>query len=130
MKRWSAAESAEIRDFEKALYFEGCLPIEELARRGVDTLRFGPMKPVGLIDPRTCRRPYAVVQLRRENLMADSYNLVGFQNHLRFPEQRRVFRMIPGLQNAEFLRYGPDPPKHLPAGAGFAGSDSPGAETA
>ena len=102
----AAAESAEIRDFERALYFEGCLPIEELARRGVDTLRFGPMKPVGLIDPRTCRRPYAVVQLRRENLMADSYNLVGFQNHLRFPEQRRIFRMIPGLQNAEFLRYG------------------------
>jgi methylenetetrahydrofolate--tRNA-(uracil-5-)-methyltransferase len=77
-----------------------------LARRGVDTLRFGPMKPVGLIDPRTNRRPYAVVQLRQENLMADSYNLVGFQNHLKFPEQQRVFRLIPGLENAEFLRFG------------------------
>jgi methylenetetrahydrofolate--tRNA-(uracil-5-)-methyltransferase len=101
-----AAESAPLRDFEKAVFFEGCLPIEELARRGIDTLRFGPMKPVGLVDPRTSRRPYAVVQLRRENLMADSYNLVGFQNHLRFPEQKRVFRLIPGLENAEFLRFG------------------------
>jgi methylenetetrahydrofolate--tRNA-(uracil-5-)-methyltransferase len=88
------------------VFFEGCLPIEELARRGIDTLRFGPMKPVGLVDPRTSRRPYAVVQLRRENRMADSYNLVGFQNHLRFPEQQRVFRLIPGLERAEFLRFG------------------------
>jgi methylenetetrahydrofolate--tRNA-(uracil-5-)-methyltransferase len=88
------------------MYFEACLPLEELARRGVDTLRFGPMKPVGLIDPRTGRRAYAVVQLRLENRMADSYNLVGFQNHLRFPEQKRVFRLIPGLENAEFLRFG------------------------
>jgi methylenetetrahydrofolate--tRNA-(uracil-5-)-methyltransferase len=80
--------------------------VEELARRGEDTLRFGPMKPVGLIDPRTGKRPYAAVQLRLENLMADSYNLVGFQNHLKFPEQRRVFQLIPGLENAEFLRYG------------------------
>jgi methylenetetrahydrofolate--tRNA-(uracil-5-)-methyltransferase len=88
------------------MYFEGCLPIEELARRGVDTLRFGPMKPVGLLDPRTGRRPYAAVQLRLENLMADSYNLVGFQNHLRFPEQCRIFRTIPGLETAEFLRFG------------------------
>jgi methylenetetrahydrofolate--tRNA-(uracil-5-)-methyltransferase len=88
------------------MYFEGCLPIEELARRGVDTLRFGPMKPVGLIDPRTGKRPYAAVQLRLENLMADCYNLVGFQNHLKFPEQIRIFRMIPGLENAEFLRFG------------------------
>lgn len=87
-------------------YFEACLPIEELARRGRETLRFGPMKPVGLVDPRTGRRPYAVVQLRQENLRADSYNLVGFQNHMRFPEQARVFRMIPGLERAEFLRYG------------------------
>jgi len=87
-------------------FFEACLPIEELARRGRDTLRFGPMKPVGLTDPRTGRRPYAVVQLRQENLRAESYNLVGFQNHMRFPEQARVFRMIPGLENAEFLRYG------------------------
>ena len=101
-----AAESVPVREFERALYFEGCLPIEELARRGIDTLRFGPMKPVGLTDPRTNRRPYAVVQLRQENLMADSYNLVGFQNHLRFPEQQRVFRLIPGLENAEFLRFG------------------------
>jgi methylenetetrahydrofolate--tRNA-(uracil-5-)-methyltransferase len=100
------AESAPLHSFEKALYFEGCLPLEELARRGKDTLRFGPMKPVGLIDPRTGRRPYAAVQLRLENLMADSYNLVGFQNHLKFPEQERVFRMIPGLENAEFLRHG------------------------
>ena len=87
-------------------FFEACLPIEELARRGRETLRFGPMKPMGLTDPRTGRRPYAVVQLRQENLRADSYNLVGFQNHMRFPEQARVFRMIPGLERAEFLRYG------------------------
>jgi methylenetetrahydrofolate--tRNA-(uracil-5-)-methyltransferase len=100
------AESAPLRSFEKALYFEGCLPVEELARRGKDTLRFGPMKPVGLTDPRTGKRPYAAVQLRLENRMADSYNLVGFQNHLKFPEQKRVFRLIPGLENAEFLRYG------------------------
>jgi methylenetetrahydrofolate--tRNA-(uracil-5-)-methyltransferase len=100
------AESVPLHEFESTVYFEGCLPIEELARRGKDTLRFGPMKPVGLRDPRTGRRPYAAVQLRRENLMADSYNLVGFQNHLRFPEQNRVFRMIPGLGTAEFLRFG------------------------
>ncbi len=87
-------------------FFEACLPIEELARRGRDTLRFGPMKPMGLIDPRTGRRPWAVVQLRKENVRADSYNLVGFQNHLRFGDQQRILRMIPGLQAAEFLRYG------------------------
>ena len=87
-------------------YFEACLPIEEIARRGRDTLRFGPMKPMGLTDPRTGRRPYAVVQLRAENARQGSYNLVGFQNHMRFGEQQRVLRMIPGLQNAEFLRYG------------------------
>jgi len=87
-------------------YFEACLPIEEIARRGRDTLRFGPMKPVGLVDPRTGRRPYAVVQLRQENLRADSYNLVGFQNHMRYGEQARVLRMIPGLERAEFLRLG------------------------
>jgi methylenetetrahydrofolate--tRNA-(uracil-5-)-methyltransferase len=87
-------------------FFEACLPIEELARRGRETLRFGPMKPVGLVDPRTGRRPYAVVQLRQENLRAESYNLVGFQNHMRFTEQARVFRMIPSLERAEFLRYG------------------------
>jgi methylenetetrahydrofolate--tRNA-(uracil-5-)-methyltransferase len=91
---------------DNARFFEACLPIEELARRGRETLRFGPMKPVGLDDPRTGRRPYAVVQLRQENLRADSYNLVGFQNHMRFPEQARVFRLIPGLERAEFLRYG------------------------
>jgi len=87
-------------------YFEGCLPIEVLASRGRDTLRFGPMKPVGLRDPRTGKRPWAVVQLRKENLRADSYNLVGFQNHLRYGEQARVLRLIPGLENARFLRYG------------------------
>jgi methylenetetrahydrofolate--tRNA-(uracil-5-)-methyltransferase len=87
-------------------YFEACLPIEELARRGRETLRFGPMKPVGLVDPRSGRRPYAVVQLRQENLRADSYNLVGFQNHMRFGDQARVLRMIPGLERAEFVRYG------------------------
>src|SRR5512142_2375777 len=87
-------------------YFEACLPIEEIARRGRDTLRFGPMKPMGLTDPRTGRRPYAVVQLRSENARAGSFNLVGFQNHMRFGEQQRVLRMIPGLQNAEFLRFG------------------------
>ena len=101
-----AAQSVEERDWEKLNYFESCLPIEEIARRGRDTLRFGPMKPVGLIDPRTGRMPYAVVQLRQENLRADSYNLVGFQNHLKFGEQARVLRMIPGLENARFLRYG------------------------
>jgi methylenetetrahydrofolate--tRNA-(uracil-5-)-methyltransferase len=96
----------EERDWEKLNYFESCLPIEEIARRGRDTLRFGPMKPVGLKDPRTGRMPYAVVQLRQENLRADSYNLVGFQNHLKFGEQARVLRIIPGLENARFLRYG------------------------
>jgi methylenetetrahydrofolate--tRNA-(uracil-5-)-methyltransferase len=87
-------------------YFEACLPIEELARRGRDTLRFGPMKPMGLIDPRTGHRPWAAVQLRQENLRADSFNLVGFQNHLKFGEQARILRMIPGLEHAEFLRFG------------------------
>ena len=101
-----AAQSVEERDWEKLNYFEACLPIEEIARRGRDTLRFGPMKPVGLIDPRTGKMPYAVVQLRQENLRADSYNLVGFQNHLKFGEQARVLRLIPGLENARFLRYG------------------------
>jgi len=101
-----AAQSVEERDWEKLNYFESCLPIEEIARRGRDTLRFGPMKPVGLKDPRTGQMPYAVVQLRQENLRADSYNLVGFQNHLKFGEQARVLRLIPGLENARFLRYG------------------------
>jgi methylenetetrahydrofolate--tRNA-(uracil-5-)-methyltransferase len=101
-----SAESVEQRDWEKLNYFESCLPIEEIARRGRDTLRFGPMKPVGLRDPRTGQQPYAVVQLRKENLRADSYNLVGFQNHLKFGDQARVLRLIPGLENARFLRYG------------------------
>ncbi|MGH9403687.1 MAG: methylenetetrahydrofolate--tRNA-(uracil(54)-C(5))-methyltransferase (FADH(2)-oxidizing) TrmFO [Terriglobia bacterium] len=100
------AEKVETHPFEDIRYFESCLPIEELARRGFDTLRFGPMKPVGLVDPRAGRQPYAVVQLRAENLRFSSYNLVGFQNHLRFPEQKRILRLIPGLENAEFLRYG------------------------
>jgi methylenetetrahydrofolate--tRNA-(uracil-5-)-methyltransferase len=100
------AEGVEAKDWEQLKYFEGCLPIEELARRGRDTLRFGPMKPVGLRDPRTGRTPHAVVQLRCENLRADSYNLVGFQNHLKYGEQARVLRLIPGLENARFLRYG------------------------
>jgi methylenetetrahydrofolate--tRNA-(uracil-5-)-methyltransferase len=101
-----SAESVPLHQFEQAVYFEGCLPIEELARRGRDTLRFGPMKPVGLIDPRTGKAPFAAVQLRQENLLADSYNLVGFQNHLKFGEQKRVLRLIPGLEQAEFIRYG------------------------
>jgi methylenetetrahydrofolate--tRNA-(uracil-5-)-methyltransferase len=101
-----AAEPAETKEWEKADYFEGCLPVEVLARRGRDTLRFGPMKPVGLRDPRTGKTPWAVVQLRKENLRADSYNLVGFQNHLKFGEQASVLRLIPGLENARFLRYG------------------------
>ena len=91
---------------DRVCYFEACLPIEELARRGRDTLRFGPMKPTGLMDPKTGRRPYAAVQLRQENLRSDSYNLVGFQNHMRFGEQARVLRLIPGLERAEFLRFG------------------------
>jgi methylenetetrahydrofolate--tRNA-(uracil-5-)-methyltransferase len=100
------AHSVDAKDWEKLNYFESCLPIEEIARRGRDTLRFGPMKPVGLRDPRTGQTPYAVVQLRQENLRADSYNLVGFQNHLKFGEQARVLSLIPGLENARFLRYG------------------------
>ncbi|MCU1232552.1 MAG: gid protein [Candidatus Solibacter sp.] len=97
--------SAHIAE-DNTCYFEACLPIEEIARRGRDTLRFGPMKPMGLDNPRTGRRPWAVVQLRQENLRAESFNLVGFQNHMKFAEQKRVLRLIPGLENAEFLRYG------------------------
>lgn len=100
------AESVPMKEFEQAMYFESCLPVEELARRGRDTLRFGPMKPVGLKDPRTGKTPYAVVQLRQENLIADAYNMVGFQNHLRYGEQQRVLRLIPGLERAEFIRLG------------------------
>jgi methylenetetrahydrofolate--tRNA-(uracil-5-)-methyltransferase len=101
-----AAESVVMHEFEEVQYFESCLPIEELARRGRDTLRFGPMRPVGLEDPASGKRPYAVVQLRQEDLMQSSYNIVGFQNHLKFGEQQRIFRMIPGLERAEFLRLG------------------------
>jgi methylenetetrahydrofolate--tRNA-(uracil-5-)-methyltransferase len=100
------AKSVPLQRFEETRWFEACLPIEELARRGVDTLRFGPMKPVGLRNPRTGQQPYAAVQLRQENVLADAYSLVGFQNHLRFGEQARVLRLIPGLEEAEFLQYG------------------------
>ncbi|MBV9240396.1 MAG: methylenetetrahydrofolate--tRNA-(uracil(54)-C(5))-methyltransferase (FADH(2)-oxidizing) TrmFO [Acidobacteria bacterium] len=100
------AKSVPLKRFEETRWFESCLPIEEIARRGVDTLRFGPMKPKGLPDPRTGEESYACVQLRQENLMADAYGFVGFQNHLRYGEQERVLRLIPGLQNAEFLQFG------------------------
>jgi methylenetetrahydrofolate--tRNA-(uracil-5-)-methyltransferase len=101
-----AADQFEGHTFDQVPYFEGCLPIEEMARRGRETLRFGPMKPVGLIDPTTGREPYAVVQLRREDSAGQMWNLVGFQTRLRIPEQQRVFRMIPGLETAEYLRFG------------------------
>lgn len=101
-----AAEKVPARDFEKLVHFEGCMPVEELASRGKDTLRFGPMKPVGLTDPRTGREPHAVVQLRMENLEGTLFNLVGFQTKLTYPEQQRVFRLIPGLREAEFVRLG------------------------
>jgi len=108
------AERIELRSFEEAIrsgvkaghFFEGCLPVEIIAERGIDSLAFGPMRPVGLRDPRTGRRPYAVVQLRQDNLAGSLYNLVGFQTNLKFPEQKRVLRLIPGLENAEFIRYG------------------------
>jgi methylenetetrahydrofolate--tRNA-(uracil-5-)-methyltransferase len=100
------AESATVHDFDKEKFFEGCLPIEVMAHRGVDTLRFGPMKPVGLIDPRTGRPPYAAVQLRQDNLAADHFSLVGFQTQLKWGEQARVLRLIPGLEQAEFVRFG------------------------
>jgi methylenetetrahydrofolate--tRNA-(uracil-5-)-methyltransferase len=102
----SSAECATLHSFEHEFFFEGCLPVEVIASRGPDTLRFGPMKPVGLIDPRTGRRPYAVVQLRQDNLAASHYSVVGFQTQLKWGEQARVFRLIPGLANAEFLRFG------------------------
>ncbi|MGE0452904.1 MAG: methylenetetrahydrofolate--tRNA-(uracil(54)-C(5))-methyltransferase (FADH(2)-oxidizing) TrmFO [Vicinamibacteria bacterium] len=101
-----AAECAEIKDFEKEFFFEGCLPIEVIASRGPDTLRFGPMKPVGLVDPRSGRRPYAVVQLRQDNLAASHFSIVGFQTHLKWGEQKRILQMIPGLEAAEFVRFG------------------------
>ncbi len=102
----TGAECSEVKDFEKEFFFEGCLPIEVIASRGPETMRFGPMKPVGLIDPVTGRRPFAVVQLRQDNLAASHFSMVGFQTHLKWPEQKRIFRMIPGLENAEFVRFG------------------------
>ncbi|OFV86934.1 MAG: methylenetetrahydrofolate--tRNA-(uracil(54)-C(5))-methyltransferase (FADH(2)-oxidizing) TrmFO [Acidobacteria bacterium RBG_16_70_10] len=102
----TAAECACLHDFEKELFFEGCLPVEVIASRGLETLRFGPMKPVGLVDPRTGRRPWAVVQLRQDDLAASHYSMVGFQTQLKWGEQKRVFRMIPGLEGAEFVRHG------------------------
>ncbi|MEW6636524.1 MAG: methylenetetrahydrofolate--tRNA-(uracil(54)-C(5))-methyltransferase (FADH(2)-oxidizing) TrmFO [Actinomycetota bacterium] len=102
----ATAELSPIKDFEEDLYFEGCLPVETIARRGPDTLRFGPMKPVGLPDPRTGREPYAVVQLRQDDAEGRLYNMVGFQTRLKWGEQRRVFRTIPGLERADFARYG------------------------
>ena len=106
-----SAQEAELKDFDREMQkelkvFEGCMPVEVMAKRGYDTLRYGPLKPVGLVDKRTGEESYAVVQLRKENAEGSMYNLVGFQTHLTFPEQRRVFRLIPGLENAEFLRYG------------------------
>lgn len=100
------AEEAEVHGFEDKNVFEGCMPVEVMARRGEDTLRFGPLKPVGLVDPKTGKEPYAVVQLRQDNAAKSVFNLVGFQTHLKFPEQKRVFSMIPALKNAEFVRYG------------------------
>jgi len=106
LKELLNAELAPVKDFEKEIVFEGCMPVETMARRGADTLRFGPMKPVGLIDPHTGKEPYAVVQLRQDNIEGTLYNMVGFQTHLKWGEQKRVFRLIPGLENAEFVRYG------------------------
>lgn len=100
------AELADVKDFDKETVFEGCMPIETMAKRGYDTIRFGPLKPVGLLDPRSGEQPYACIQLRQDNHSASMYNIVGFQTRLKFKEQERVFRMIPGLQNAEFFRYG------------------------
>jgi len=105
-KELMEAKKVPLKRFEDTHWFESCLPIEEAARRGIDTLRYGPMKPRGLSDPRTGREPWACVQLRQENMMADAYGMVGFQNHLRYGEQERVLRLIPGLENAEFLQFG------------------------
>ena len=105
-KALTSAESATVHDFDKERFFEGCLPIEVMAHRGADTLRFGPMKPVGLTDPRTGREPYAAVQLRQDNLAGDHFSLVGFQTQIKWGEQARVLRMIPGLESAEFVRFG------------------------
>ena len=106
LKELISAEEAEVHGFEDKNVFEGCMPVEVMARRGQDTLRFGPLKPVGLVDPKTGKEPHAVVQLRQDNAAKSVFNLVGFQTHLKFPEQKRVFSMIPALRNAEFVRYG------------------------
>ena len=106
VKELITAQEAEVHGFEDGNVFEGCMPVEVMARRGLDTLRYGPLKPVGLVDPNTGKEPYAVVQLRQDNAEGSIFNLVGFQTHLKFPEQKRVFSMIPALQNAEFVRYG------------------------
>jgi len=106
VRELAAAETAEKKEFEKEIVFEGCMPVEVMCKRGPDTLRFGPLKPVGLVDPRTGNEPYAVVQLRQDNSEATLYNMVGFQTNLKWGEQKRVFRMIPGLENAEFVRFG------------------------
>ena len=108
-KFWNELVKAEVvtlHEFEKREIFEGCMPVEIMAKRGIDTLRFGPLKPVGFDDPRTGRRPYALVQLRQDNSQGNLYNMVGFQTNLKYGEQKRVFGMIPGLQNAEFVKYG------------------------
>ena len=106
VRELASAQEAEVHGFEDKNVFEGCMPVEVMARRGMDTLRYGPLKPVGLIDPKTGREPYAVVQLRQDNAAKSVYNLVGFQTHLKFGEQKRVFSMIPALRDAEFVRYG------------------------
>ena len=123
-----SAEEAELKEFDRESQkslkvFEGCMPVEVMARRGYDTLRYGPLKPVGLIDPRVGKEAYAVVQLRKENTAGTMFNLVGFQTHLTFPEQKRVFRMIPGLENAEFLRYGVMHRNTYLQSPGFLGAD-------
>ena len=100
------AEVITLHEFEKREIFEGCMPVEVMAKRGKDTLRYGPLKPVGFDDPRTGKRPYAVIQLRQDNELGTIYNIVGFQTNLKYGEQKRVFGMIPGLQNAEFVKYG------------------------
>ena len=100
------AEVVTLHKFEKGEIFEGCMPVEVMAKRGIDTLRYGPLKPVGFDDPRTGKRPYAIVQLRQDNMQGTIYNLVGFQTNLKFGEQKRIFNMIPGLENAEFIKYG------------------------
>ena len=124
------AKSVPLQRFEETRWFESCLPIEELARRGVDTLRFGPMKPVGLVDPRTGREPYAAVQLRQENLMADAYSFVGFQNHLRYGEQARVLRLNSRAGAGGVFAVWSNPSQHLYLFATCAGTDDADAGTA